>query len=114
MNLIKSQKTWKTGFGKGDKDAESRENKVGERKSSTRHKIKKWIKKYSENKQIFKKRKGINNIDKNLLAHKIAYSVIDNCGYQIDLYGDKSIEEFASDYLSFEEKNSWSLPRIWC
>tara|TARA_Y100001968_G_scaffold223639_1_gene206287 strand:- start:426 stop:815 length:390 start_codon:yes stop_codon:yes gene_type:complete len=61
---------------------------------------------YSENKQIFKKRKGIKNIDKDLLAHKIAYSVIDNCGYQIDLYGDKSIEEFASFYLLLDENDS--------
>ncbi len=60
----------------------------------------------SENKEIFKNRKGIKNIDKELLAHEIAYSVIDGCGYQLDLYGDKDIEEFANEYLSLEQKKS--------
>ena len=55
---------------------------------------------FSENKQIFKNRKGIKNIDKELLAQKIASSVIDGCGYQLDLYGEKDIEEFANYYLS--------------
>ncbi len=60
---------------------------------------------FSENKQIFKNRKGIKNIDKELLAQKIASSVIDGCGYQLDLYGEKDIEEFANDYLSMEIEN---------
>lgn len=60
----------------------------------------------SENKEIFKNRQGIKNIDKELLAHKIAYSVIDGCGYQLDLYGDKDIEEFANEYLSLEKEKS--------
>ncbi len=59
----------------------------------------------SENKKIFEKRKGIQNIDKDLLANKIAYSVIDSCGYQLDLYGDKDIKEFAKYYLSFDQEN---------
>ena len=58
----------------------------------------------SENKEIFKNRKGINNISKELLAHKIAYSVIDGCGYQLDLYGDQDIEEFANNYISLDQK----------
>ena len=60
---------------------------------------------FSENREIFKKRKGIDNIDKELLANKIASSVIDGCGYQLNLYGDKDIEEFANDYLLLEQKN---------
>ena len=59
---------------------------------------------YSENKQIFKKRKGFEDIDKEILANKIAFSVIDNCGYQLDLYGDKDIEEFANFYLITDKK----------
>ncbi len=59
----------------------------------------------SENKKIFEKKKGIQNIDKELLANKIAFSVIDSCGYQLNLYGDKDIEEFAKYYLSVDQKN---------
>ena len=61
---------------------------------------------FSENKEIFKNRKGIKNIDKELLAQKIASSVIDGCGYQLNLYGEKDIEEFANYYLSIELENS--------
>ena len=61
---------------------------------------------FSENKEIFKNRKGIKNIDKELLAQKIASSVIDGCGYQLNLYGEKDIEEFANYYLSIEQENS--------
>ena len=61
---------------------------------------------FSENKEIFKNRKGIKNIDKVLLARKIASSVIDGCGYQLNLYGEKDIEEFANYYLSIEQENS--------
>ena len=61
---------------------------------------------FSENKEIFKNRKGIENIDKELLSQKIASSVIDGCGYQLNLYGEKDIEEFANYYLSMELENS--------
>ena len=61
---------------------------------------------FSENKEIFKNRKGIKNIDKELLAQKIASSVIDGCGYQLNLYGEKDIEEFANYYLSIDQENS--------
>ena len=61
---------------------------------------------FSENKEIFKNRKGIENIDKELLSQKIASSVIDGCGYQLNLYGEKDIEEFANYYLSIELENS--------
>ena len=61
---------------------------------------------FSENKEIFKNRKGIKAIDKELLAKKIASSVIDGCGYQLNLYGEKDIEDFANYYLSIEEENS--------
>ena len=61
---------------------------------------------FSENKEIFKNRKGIQNIDQELLSQKIASSVIDGCGYQLNLYGEKDIEEFANYYLSIERENS--------
>ena len=61
---------------------------------------------FSENKEIFKTRKGIKNIDKELLAQKIASSVIDGCGYKLNLFGEKDIEEFANYYLLIEQENS--------
>ena len=53
-----------------------------------------------ENKQVFKKKKGINQINKELLAEEIAILVIEKCGYPINLSGDKGILDFKSYYLS--------------
>tara|TARA_B100000965_G_C19120459_1_gene553030 strand:- start:133 stop:528 length:396 start_codon:yes stop_codon:yes gene_type:complete len=61
---------------------------------------------YSENKQIFIKRQGFEDINKVLLADKIALSVIDGCGYQLNLYGENDIKEFANYYLSIDQENS--------
>ena len=47
-----------------------------------------------ENKQAFKKKKEIYNINKELLAEEIAISVIEKCGYPINLSGEKGINEF--------------------
>ena len=57
-----------------------------------------------ENKQVFKKRKEINNINKELLAEEIAISVIDKCGYPIILSGDSGINEFKNYYLSMDQE----------
>ena len=53
-----------------------------------------------ENDQVFKNRKEINNIDKELIAEEISISVIETCGYPINLSGEKGILEFKSYYLS--------------
>ncbi len=53
-----------------------------------------------ENKQVFKKKKEINTINKELLADEIAISVIENCGYPLNLSGEKGILEFKNYYLS--------------
>ena len=53
-----------------------------------------------ENKQVFKKKKGINQINKELLAEEIAISVIEKCGYPINLSGEKGVLDFKSYYLS--------------
>ena len=53
-----------------------------------------------ENKQVFKKRKEMNNINKELLADEIALSVVDSCGYQLNISGEKDIQEFSNSYLS--------------
>ncbi len=55
---------------------------------------------FEENKQVFKKRKEINNINKELLAEKIAISVVDKCGYPLNISGEKGILEFKAYYLS--------------
>ena len=53
-----------------------------------------------ENNQVFNKRKGFNNINKELLAEEIATAVIEKCGYPINLSGEKGIMEFKNYYLS--------------
>tara|TARA_B100001250_G_C19408040_1_gene617782 strand:- start:252 stop:656 length:405 start_codon:yes stop_codon:yes gene_type:complete len=57
-----------------------------------------------ENNQVFNKRKDYNNINKELLAEKIAISVIEKCGYPINLSGEKGILEFKSYYLSKDQE----------
>ena len=53
-----------------------------------------------ENKQVFRKMKEINNINKDLLAKEIAISVVEKCGYPINLNGEEGILEFKNYYLS--------------
>ena len=60
---------------------------------------------FEENKQVFKKRKGMDNINKELLAEEIATSVIEECGYPINLTGEKGILEFKSYYLSKDKES---------
>ena len=59
-----------------------------------------------ENKQVFKKRKEINNINKEYLAEEIAISVVEKCGYPINLSGEKGIIEFKNYYLSKDKESS--------
>ena len=56
-----------------------------------------------ENNQVFNKRKGFNNINKDLLAEEIAIGVVEKCGYPISLLGEKGILEFKSYYLSKDQ-----------
>ncbi len=53
-----------------------------------------------ENKQVFKKRKEITNINKEQLAEEIAILVTEQCGYPLNLSGEKGILEFKDYYLS--------------
>jgi len=53
-----------------------------------------------ENKQVFKNKKEINTINKELLAEEIAFSVIEKCGYPLNLSGEKGVLEFKNYYLS--------------
>ena len=58
----------------------------------------------AENKQVFNKKKGFIDINKELLAEEIAISVIEKCGYPINLSGEKGILEFKNYYLSKDSK----------
>ena len=59
-----------------------------------------------ENNQVFYKRKGFSNINKELLAEEIAISVIDRCGYPFNLSGEEGIKEFKNYYLPKDQKYS--------
>tara|TARA_Y100001968_G_C18979540_1_gene536174 strand:- start:167 stop:577 length:411 start_codon:yes stop_codon:yes gene_type:complete len=59
-----------------------------------------------ENKQVFKKRKELKNVNKELLAEEIAISVIEKCGYPINLSGEEGIIEFKNYYLSKDKESS--------
>ena len=56
-----------------------------------------------ENNQVFNKKKEFNNINKDLLAGEIAISVVEKCGYPINLSGEKGILEFKRYYLSKDQ-----------
>mgnify|MGYP001414170158 CR=1 FL=1 len=57
-----------------------------------------------ENNKAYKKKMDLKNINKDLLAEEIAISVIENCGYPINLSGEKGIQEFKIYYLSKDEE----------
>ena len=57
-----------------------------------------------ENKQVFKKKKEFNSINKDLLAEEIAISVVEQCGYPINLSGEKGVIDFKNYYLSKDIK----------
>ena len=59
-----------------------------------------------ENNQVFNKRKGFNNINKELLADKIAIGVVEKCGYPINLSGEQGILEFKTYYLSKDQEST--------
>ena len=59
-----------------------------------------------ENNQVFNKRKGFNKINKELLAEEIAISVVEECGYPINLSGEKGFLDFKGYYLSKDEEQS--------
>ena len=58
-----------------------------------------------ENNQVFKRKKGFNNIKKELIAEEIAIAVIEKCGYPINLSGEKGILEFKNYYLSKDKES---------
>ena len=59
-----------------------------------------------ENNQVFNKRKGYKNINKELLAEEIGIAVVEKCGYPINLSGEKGVLEFKNYYLSKDQESS--------
>ena len=59
-----------------------------------------------ENNQVFNKRKNFDTINKDLLSEKIASAVVEQCGYPINLTGEKGIKEFKGYYLSKDQELS--------
>ncbi|MBW3042441.1 hypothetical protein [Prochlorococcus marinus] len=59
-----------------------------------------------ENNKVFEKKKYMKLINKDVLAEEIAISVVEKCGYPINLIGQKGIQEFKSYYLSKDRKHS--------
>ncbi len=57
-----------------------------------------------ENNQVFNKKKGFKSINKELLAEEIAITVVEKCGYPLNLSGEKGILEFKSYYLSKDKE----------
>ena len=62
-----------------------------------------------ENNMIFKNKEGMDNLDKELLANTIAVSVVDRCGFLLDLNGERGTKEFTNDYLSMKKIISNSI-----
>ena len=58
-----------------------------------------------ENNQVFNKRKDFYGINKELLAEEIAISVVEKCGYPINLSGERGIQEFKSYYLAKDQES---------
>ena len=53
-----------------------------------------------ENIAIFKKKKGIENIDTKAITEKVSISVVDKCGYPLNLSEDELGEIFKKGYLN--------------
>ena len=58
----------------------------------------------SENNKTYKKKLDSKKIDKDLFVDEIANSVIEKCGYLINLSGEEGIQEFKFYYLSKDKE----------
>ena len=52
-----------------------------------------------ENNLIFKNKKYVDTLSQDLIANEIAISVIDGCGYVINMKGEKAIKDFRNNYI---------------
>ena len=53
-----------------------------------------------ENNIIFQKKKDFKKLDQEEIANRISLSVIDGCGYTLNLRGEEGINEFKKYYIS--------------
>ena len=53
-----------------------------------------------ENNLIFQNKKGFDLLNKEVIAINVANSVIDSCGYRINLKGEEGVKEIENDYRS--------------
>ena len=58
-----------------------------------------------ENNQVFNKRKEFRTINKEILADRIATTVVEKCGYPINLLGERGVLEFKNYYLSKDQES---------
>ena len=56
-----------------------------------------------ENNLIFKSKKGIENLNQDLLSYEIANSVADSCGSRIGLLNQEEIKKYEIDYISMKK-----------
>ena len=55
-----------------------------------------------ENYLIFHDKKGMDTLNKTILANKIAIEVVENCGYLVNLRGQEGISRFENDLISMK------------
>ena len=58
-----------------------------------------------ENYLIFHKKKGFDDLNKELIANTIATSVVETCGYSLSLNGEEGINRFKEDYISMNSSD---------
>ena len=58
-----------------------------------------------ENYLIFHKKKGFEDLNKDLIANRIATLVVENCGYLLSLKGQEGINKFEKEYKSINDLN---------
>tara|TARA_Y100001968_G_C19391738_1_gene735971 strand:- start:680 stop:1084 length:405 start_codon:yes stop_codon:yes gene_type:complete len=57
----------------------------------------------NENYMIFNKKILANDLNEKLIAKEIAISVLDGCGFRLELKGEEDIEEFQNQYISMKD-----------
>ena len=55
-----------------------------------------------ENYLIFHDKKGMDTLNKTILANQIAIEVVENCGYLVNLRGQEGISRFENDLISMK------------
>ena len=59
---------------------------------------------FKENNLRFQGKKYFDSLNKDSIANKISISVVEDCGYLVNLKGQESITQFKNDYLSMNKE----------